>query len=144
MAKIVYNACFGGFGLSEAAVLRYCELKGITVFPESDRFYGSAYWLVPREERTGILGRDGWRSADPEERMASNSRHRDLTLNVDNIPRQDPALVQVVEELGHQANGMFAMLHIADMPSGTRYRIDEYDGNESVMTPDDYEWTVAA
>jgi hypothetical protein len=30
MTKIVYNACYGGFGLSNRAVRRYCEIKGIT------------------------------------------------------------------------------------------------------------------
>jgi hypothetical protein len=29
MTKIVYNACYGGFGLSNRAVRRYCEIKGI-------------------------------------------------------------------------------------------------------------------
>lgn len=27
--KVVINSCFGGFGLSTAALLRYAELKGI-------------------------------------------------------------------------------------------------------------------
>jgi hypothetical protein len=29
MTKIVYNACYGGFGLSDEAMMRYCEIKGI-------------------------------------------------------------------------------------------------------------------
>jgi hypothetical protein len=29
MTKIVYNACYGGFGLSDEAMRRYCEIKGI-------------------------------------------------------------------------------------------------------------------
>jgi hypothetical protein len=29
MIKIVYNACYGGFGLSHEAKMRYCEIKGI-------------------------------------------------------------------------------------------------------------------
>jgi hypothetical protein len=32
MTKIVYNACHGGFGLSEAAILRYAEIKGIKLW----------------------------------------------------------------------------------------------------------------
>lgn len=59
------------------------------------------------------------------------------------IDRDDPALVQVVEELGKGANGFLASLRIEDVPAGTKYRIDEYDGNENVMTVDDYEWKVA-
>lgn len=60
-----------------------------------------------------------------------------------NIARDDPVLVQVVEELGEKANGGFASLGLADVPSGQRWRIDEYDGFESVMTVDDYEWHTA-
>lgn len=36
MTKIVYNACFGGFGLSEAGLMRYAELKGLTLYPEKN------------------------------------------------------------------------------------------------------------
>lgn len=59
------------------------------------------------------------------------------------IERDDPVLVQVVEELGAGASGRHARLGIAELPAGTLYRIDEYDGMESVMTQDDYEWRVA-
>lgn len=53
------------------------------------------------------------------------------------IERSDPALVQVVEELhpGHLA--------IRDIPPGSLYRIDEYDGNESVMLIQEYVWIKA-
>ena len=33
MTKIVYNACHGGFGLSEVAIRPYAEIKGITLYP---------------------------------------------------------------------------------------------------------------
>ena len=94
MTKIVYNACFGGFGLSAAAMERYRELGG----------QATSRW---------------------------------------EINRADPFLAQVVEELGDAANTRFSDLRITDVPAGTKYRIDEYDGNESVMTVDDYEWSVA-
>jgi len=35
--KVAINRCFGGFGLSHEAVLRYCEIKGMTVYPRSER-----------------------------------------------------------------------------------------------------------
>lgn len=62
---------------------------------------------------------------------------------IDNMARHEPVLVQLVEELGPEASGSFADLRIRDIPAGTKYRIDEYDGNESVITIDEYEWTVA-
>ena len=52
--------------------------------------------------------------------------------------RHDPILVQVVEELGKKANGRGSDLCIAQVFGP--YRIEEYDGAESVIEPDDYEW----
>ena len=53
-------------------------------------------------------------------------------------PRHNPVLVQVVEELGSKANGFGSDLKIAEVFGP--YRIEEYDGSESVIEPDDYEW----
>jgi hypothetical protein len=111
VTKIVYNACFGGFGLSGAAMKRYAELKGYTVESE----HGYSY----------VLDETGKRFSD------------------DDIRRDDPILVQVVEELGDEANTRFSELRIRDLPSGTKYRIEEYDGNESVCEFDDYDWRTA-
>ena len=101
MTKIVYNACYGGFSLSDAAIMRYAELTGL-----------------PLTDKNKYI----WR--------------RD-------IRRDDPILAQVVEELGDQADGFCASLAIVELPVGTKYRIDEYDGYESVMTLDDYKWSTA-
>lgn len=86
MQHVVINACYGGFGLSEDAIARYAELKGIS----SADFY-----------------------------------NRD-------IPRDDPALVQVVREMGQGANSNFSKLHIVEVPDGVEWHIEEYDGNEHV------------
>lgn len=95
MTKIVYNACFGGFGLSEEELDRYIELSG----------------------KHPTYARD--------------------------IERTDPFLIQVVEEKGSRPKYWAANLQIAELPPGTKYRIDEYDGFERVMTLDDYEWSIA-
>jgi hypothetical protein len=58
------------------------------------------------------------------------------------LSRTDPILAQVVEELGDEA-GDFTRLMIREIPEGTRYRIDEYDGLETVMTINEYIWSVA-
>jgi len=39
--------------------------------------------------------------------------------------------------------GGFADLQIEDVPAGIAYRIDEYDGNERVMTNSSYDWKIA-
>jgi hypothetical protein len=48
------------------------------------------------------------------------------------IERNDPALVQTVEELGDEANGEHATLKIIEIPDGIDFVIEEYDGNEWV------------
>jgi hypothetical protein len=60
-----------------------------------------------------------------------------------NIERTDPALVQVVEELGEAASGQYAKLQIEEVEAGTLYRIEERDGYESVETKYSYGWKVA-
>lgn len=117
MAKVVYNACHGGFGLSAAAIKRAREISG------NPRWGG------------GVLKGELYDDGSGPARFDS--------CRADDMPRHDPVLVQIVEELGDAANGAHAALRIEEVQSGERYRIDEYDGAESVMKIDDYQWTVA-
>jgi len=108
--KVVYNNCFGGFGLSEKAMKRYLKLKGIEYKCSKDQ------WGAHFEDNSG----------NP--------------IEEDYIPRHDPILVAVVEELGKDASGSFAELQVQEIKSN-KYRIEEYDGNETVIEPDD-EWFI--
>ena len=119
MTKIVYNACFGGFGLSHKAIMRYGELANLNLlYVQGDHDWNSYYY------KDGIQDDDHYFS------------DRDIS-------RTDPFLVQVVEELGKEADDRYSELAIRELEPGTRYRIDEYDGNESVITIDEYHWEVA-
>ena len=138
MTKIVYNACYGGFGLSHEAIMRYAEIKGITLYTEKK--YGfTHYYLCPLEEYERINAEEQTKPASPDRFKRSN----EMYFSDRDFERNDPILVQVVEELGDKANGRCAKLRIAEVPAGTLYRIDEYDGFESVETKDSYEWNVA-
>ena len=44
--------------------------------------------------------------------------------------RDDPILIQVVEELGETANGRCASLKIIEIPDDVEWTIGEYDGQE--------------
>lgn len=48
------------------------------------------------------------------------------------VCRDDPLLVQVVQELKEQANGRFARLKVVEIPDDVEWTIDEYDGLEWV------------
>lgn len=116
MPKVVYNSCYGGFGLSRAAIERAREMSG------------NPAWGGP------CLKGDTYDDGTLVERDYGR---------IEGVARHDAVLVSVVEELGRAANGAFADLDIENVPAGVGYRIDEYDGRERVMTRDDYEWIVA-
>lgn len=48
------------------------------------------------------------------------------------LERDDPVLVQVVEELGDEANTPYSDLHIVEIPDGISWFIHEYDGLEHI------------
>jgi hypothetical protein len=114
MTKIVYNACYGGFGISDEATRMYLDLKGFKYTEEKTK-WGNTFKVEGLENFYGPHS----------------------------IKRDDPILVQVVETLGDKASGTFAKLRIEDVPEGNLYRITEYDGYESVETKEDLDWNVA-
>ena len=114
MTKVVYNACYGGFSLSDEAIEMYLNLK-VWEFTKTKESWGGSSYDVDGVE-------------DFYDRY---------------IDRADPVLVEVVEKLGDKANGTYAKLRIVDIPKGTLYRITEYDGYESIETKDDIDWKVA-
>ena len=59
------------------------------------------------------------------------------------LSRHDPLLVRMVETLGERANGDHARLYVHEMEQPL-YRIDEYDGSESVEEPADVHWNNAS
>jgi hypothetical protein len=101
--KVVINADYGGFSLSDKAIEQLLELgysKGEiekNKIPEGDKYHiGQKYWGL-----------------------------RD-------IPRNHPLLVKVVEELGSEANGDCATLRIIEIPDNVEWVVEEYDGSEWV------------
>lgn len=120
MTKIVYNGCYGGFGISKAAMQRYAEIAG---------------WTFVVDEYPGMLNKFFYHLKDPEGNIYNDY---DIIQN-----RADPILVQVVEELGREANGPYSELIVQEIPMGLKYRIEEYDGMESIMTVNDYNWSTS-
>ena len=98
--KVVYNACYGGFSISDEARSLYQQIAGSEIT---------------------TYGHKGDGSYNP-------------------VARHDAALVQVVEQLGERANTRWSDLKIAVVDGP--YRIDEYDGSETVVQPDDQVWIV--
>lgn len=64
--------------------------------------------------------------------LSEKAKNRLLELGGDEHDRSNPALVQVVEELGKEADGAYAELYIVNITDGIKWAIDNYDGMESV------------
>ena len=130
--KIVINACFGGFGLSDAAVKRYADLKGIPLWAERSPKYPSFthYYIVPPESRTPKAS--NWRALSLTDRIAYNAARAAETIDPPEIPRDDATLVQVVEELGDRSHGALARLKVVEIPDGVDWVIEDYDGDETI------------
>lgn len=106
--KIVINGDYGGFGLSHEGVLRYAELKGLNLI------------AVNREK--SIVDYDYY----------LNEISDDNYFWVREIDRNDPALVQTVEELGEKVNDTYSSLKVVEIPDDVHWHINEYDGDEWV------------
>ena len=110
--KVVYNAGYGGFSLSRAAMEWLAELG----MPE-------AVEAVDNGDPRGL----------------TSMGDRDVFYLPTCIPRHHPLLVMAVEHLGPAASGPFAKLDVCEI-QGRRYLIQEYDGAETVLEPDDLDW----
>ncbi len=112
MTKVVFNNCFGGFSLSVEAGQWLLD-NGCTL-PDA----------ALRDIRDSL------------ERCAARAWPQAVYLEPDSLPRHHAVLVRCVQVLGEKANGPCAQLAIADIGNARRYRIDDFDGNETVVAND--------
>lgn len=106
--RIVINTCHGGFSLSREAELLYLEKAGIE------------YTLVPQADR------------DTQVRLGSKIYVDGQHWSCRDIDRDDPALVNVVRQLGSNSWGEYAKLKIVEVPAKVDWYIEDYDGKEWV------------
>jgi hypothetical protein len=128
--KIVINDCYGGFGLSYEGVMRYAELKGIKLYSEIKSSLCTYYFTSP-EDRI-VYDRETFNKLSLNERQEYNKKYSAQIFNWYLIERNDPALIQVVEELGEKSFGQHSKLSIVEIPDDVSWTIEEYDGSEWV------------
>jgi hypothetical protein len=110
MQKIVINSEHGGFGLSDDAMELYLTRKGLPFVKEEWKFGSSNRFIFMKSD-------------DKKECYFESE-----------IERNDPVLVQIVEELGEEANGNYSSLKVVEIPDdvGGNWCIEENDGLEHV------------
>ena len=106
--KIVINKKHGGFGLSEEAVLLYGDKKGLNIIAQQDEKIKTIIHYYLDEKKDGNQFGE-W-----------------------DIKRNDPVLVEVVEQLGDLANTRHTRLKVVEVPDDVEWYIHDYDGIESV------------
>jgi len=106
--KIVINKCYGGFSLSDAAIMLYGKKAGINIIKDEKKSssFISHYYI--------------------------DEIKNDNYFSDRRIERADPILIKVVEELGEAADGRCAKLKVLEIPDGVEWEIEEYDGKEWV------------
>ena len=145
--KVVYNSDFGGFSLSGKAIRYFMELKGKTIFAYREG-KGNTYQKIENPTDEDL---DAWDVVTFDKDFGKSfndygQEHDDHYVSgyIDaegSCPRHDPELVKTVEDLGSEANGSCALLKIKEL-KGNQYVIDEYDGCERVVEPDDINWII--
>jgi len=135
MKKVVINACFGGFGLSDKAEDLYADRSGFQIFRYTQTKYKHSdgeelYEKVEAESgnlMTWCFKKDYGDSFSkfPERDDSGYWYSRD-------IEREDPLLVSIVEELGAESGGDCASLKVVEIPDDVEWEVSEYDGNEHI------------
>lgn len=121
LVPVALNTCYGGFGLSQAAILRAREL-------------GADWAMHPHAVLVGEYYKDNTLNTETSDIF---NRYKPP------VERTDPILIQVVRELGDKANGYFANIQLKYLEPGTRYQIHEYDGMETLKLETEQIWMVA-
>ena len=105
--KVVINADYGGFGLSDEAIREYAKRKGLTLVEEKNEKWNDITFY-------------------------KDSVAEDNYFNERELERNDSVLVEVVELLKDKANGRFACLKVIEIPEDVDWYVEEYDGIEWV------------
>ena len=132
--KIILNKCYGGFNLSAKAIEKYLLKKGKECY-----FYKQTAY-----KHSGGLDIYEKISVDKAEHFFITTYTKDMGQQFNEIDdeycwyessdilRVDKDCIDVVEELGKEANTRVSSLQVIEIPDDLKYEIDDYDGIESV------------
>jgi len=129
--KIAINKCWGGFGLSHAAIMRYAEISGVPLYPfvNTKKSDGGTNFDIFEP----YIGQKSYSIHYSTQPLKDDGKYEDNSYwYYGSLERNDPILIQVIEELGEKASGDLSKVVIKDIPDGIEYEIDDYDGMETI------------
>ena len=115
--KIVINRCYGGFGVSIAAIREMVGKCTHVKAHDPIHFFGSE---------------EAWKKGLRYGSYYFDEKNWPVTDEHGSKDRNCPILVACIEKLRDAANGDFAKLSVVKIPDGISWKIDEYDGLEHV------------
>jgi hypothetical protein len=129
MRKISIHVDSFDFKLSDVALFKLAEKKGITLYPErnDDEEFGYVlYWTVPQDQWKNCpdynKDREGYIAGVEYEHA------HDWDYIAHSLPRDDKDLISVIEELGSEvASGCHSTLHIVEIPDDVDWDLEHYD-----------------
>ena len=129
--KIILNKCFGGFDASKEAYMLYAKKKGLELYQYESNFVDFEKCIYKKTNDETLLNHYFIKDMGDNIEI-SNEDYKKYNLYLDEEHRQDPILIEVIEELGDKASGRFGRLEVVEIPDNCYYKIDEYDGIESI------------
>lgn len=128
--KVILNKCYGGFDVSHKGYELYAKKKGISLYVY-DKNYGTGDY---RKLSRAINDNFGVRycTKDFGDYLKPTKEGWKFQLCLDDRHREDPTLIEVVEELGEEASGRLGKLVVVEIPDGMKYVIDNYNGVETL------------
>ena len=131
MKKVILNKCFGGFDVSKEAYMLYAKKKGLTLYLYESEFINRKFIYKKVNDDNSIF-RHYFIKDMGDNVEISNEDYEKYCLYLKDEHREDPILIEVVEELGEKASERFGNLKVVEIPDDLEYVIDEYDGIETL------------
>ena len=130
--KIILNKCYGGFSVSKDGYMLYAKKKGLPLYLYESDYTGNGEFIYKKSNNDKSILRSYFTKDFGGYVKINNADYEKYCLYLGSKYRKDPTLIEVVEELGDKASGFCGELAVLEIPDNCYYKIDEYDGYESI------------
>ena len=136
MKKVILNKCYGGFDVSIETYKLYAKKKGLNLyFYDYDYDYSEGiqdiYKKIGEPNDTRYFLHCFIKDMG-DNVVISDDDYKKYSLWLNRDYREDPTLIEVVEELGEKASSPYSNLRIVEIPDDLDYVIDDDDGIETL------------